>query len=249
MAKPWVVLDRVETDEGPLELRQRGERDFLITIGTQVLMNSLNNNSEVILGQLGCEKLADHPAPRVLVGGLGMGCTLRAVLDCLPPTAEVVVAELNPVVVRWCQGSLAPLTSGAVNDPRVRVELGDVAALVKRLGKTAPTTFDAVIFDLYRGPHPKTDSVKDPLYGSRAIANVRAILKPGGRFVIWGENYDAGFEQRLNSGGFAARTQRTGRGGYRHVVFIADCREGQARKVKGDLATKTQRAPRRSNRF
>ncbi len=222
MAKPWTTLDKVDTVEGPLELRKRGERDFLITIGTQVLMNSLNNNSEVILGQLGCEKLADHPAPRVLVGGLGMGCTLRAVLDCLPPTAEVVVAELNPVVLRWCRGPLAPLTSGAVNDSRVRVELGDVAALVRRLGKEPAEKFDAVVFDLYRGPHPKTDSVKDPLYGSRAISNVRAILEPKGRFVIWGENYDSGFEQRLKSGGFAARSQRTGRGGYRHVVFVAD---------------------------
>jgi len=223
VAKPWVILDTVETDEGPLELRQRGTRDFLITIGPQVLMNSLNNNSEVILGELGCRQLSDRPAPRVLVGGLGMGCTLRAVLDCLPPSAEVVVAELNPVVVGWCQGPLAALTDGAVNDPRVRVELGNVAALVSRLGKEDAERFDAVVFDLYRGPHPKTDRVKDPLYGSRAIAKVRAILKPQGRFVIWGENYDAGFEQRLNSGGFAAKAQRTGRGGYRHVVFVADC--------------------------
>lgn len=222
MAKPWVVLDRVETDEGPLELRQRDARDFLITIGPQVLMNSLNNNSEKILGELGCQKLTEHPAPRILVGGLGMGCTLRAVLDSLPPTAEVVVAELNPVVVRWCQGPLASLTAGAVNDPRVRVELGDVASLVRRLGKDSAEKFDAVIFDLYRGPHPKTDSVKDPLYGSRAIANVRAILNPQARFVIWGENYDAGFEQRLNAGGFSACSQKTGRGGYRHVIFVAD---------------------------
>ena len=83
MAKPWITLDRVDTEEGELELRQRGEKDFLITVGGLVLMNSLSNRSEVVLGQLGCQHLANHPAPRVLVGGLGMGYTLKAVLDCL----------------------------------------------------------------------------------------------------------------------------------------------------------------------
>ncbi len=218
MAKPWTTLDSVSTAEGALELRQRGERDFLITIGKQVLMNSLNNRSEIVLGQLGCRHLQNHSAPRVLVGGLGMGCTLRAVLDCLPIDAEVVVAELNPVVVGWCRGPLAALNDAAVNDPRVRVEIGDVAELVR---KSSADRFDAVVYDLYRGPHPKTDRIKDPLYGSRAIAAVKRILKPAGLFTIWGENYDADFEQRLNVGGFKARSQRSGRGGYRHVIFIA----------------------------
>lgn len=220
MARPWKTLDSISTEEGVLELRQRGAKDFLITVGGLVLMNSMNNRSEIVLGQLGCQHLKDHPAPRVLVGGLGMGCTLRAVLDCLPSSAEVVVAELNPIVVKWCQGPLAPLTEGAVNDPRVRVEIGDVATLVRRAAKDfRGDKFDAVVYDLYKGPHPKTDRVRDPLYGSQAILNVRAILKSDGLFTIWGENYDEGFEKRLTTGGFKANSQRSGKGGYRHVIF------------------------------
>jgi spermidine synthase len=218
MAKPWTTLDRVATSEGPLELRQRGERDFLITLGGLVLMNSLANRSEIVLGQRGCRQLQHRPAARVLVGGLGMGCTLRAVLDSLPADAAVVVAELNPVVVDWCRGPLAALTGGAVDDPRVHVEIADVAALV---GSAAPGAFDAVLFDLYRGPHFRTDPQHDPLYGSRAIARVRRALKPEGVFAVWGENHDAGFVQRLRAGGFAVTTERPGRGGLRHVIFLA----------------------------
>lgn len=223
MAQPWKTIETIETDEGPLELRQRGSKDFLITVGTQVLMNSLSNRSEIVLGQLGCQHLKHSSAPRVLVGGLGMGYTLKAVLDCLPDTAEVVVAELNPVVVDWCKGPLALLTDDAVSDPRVRVEICDVADLVKRTAHDKKgERFDSVVFDLYRGPHFRTDKVKDPLYGSRAIANVYALLKPKGLFTIWGENYDEGFDKRLKDAGFNTSSQRPGRGGYRHVVFVAE---------------------------
>jgi spermidine synthase len=220
MAKPWTTLDRVATSDGPLELRQRGERDFLITLGGLVLMNSLANRSEIVLGQRGCEHLRQRPAARVLVGGLGMGCTLRAVLDSLPTDATVVVAELNPVVVDWCRGPLTGLTDGAVNDPRVRVEIADVAKLV---GSAAPGAFDAVIFDLYRGPHFRTDAQNDPLYGSRAIARVRRALRPDGVFAIWGENPDERFVQRLRTERFDVSIERPGRGGLRHAVFVAKC--------------------------
>jgi spermidine synthase len=222
MAQPWKTLECFDTDEGVLELRQRGEKDFLITVGGLVLMNSLSNRSEIVLGQLGCKHLKDHHAPRVLVGGLGMGYTLKAVLDCLPATAQVVVAELNPKVVDWCRGPLALLTDNAMNDPRVTVEIGDVAEIVRRAATDSNSAkFDAVVFDLYKGPHHKTNKVKDPLYGSRAIARVFTALKPGGLFTIWGENFDEGFDKRLAAAGFKTRSERPGRGGYRHVVFVA----------------------------
>ena len=220
MALPWEVLDRFETeDEGTLELRKRGKNDFLITVGTQILMNSKAQRSEMALGKLGCRKLKDHSAPRVLVGGLGMAITLRAVLDELPKNAEVVVAELNPKIKEWCLGPLAELTNGASADPRVSVHIGDVAELIK---KSENQSFDAIIFDLYRGPHPKTDRRNDPLYGSRAIENCRLALKKDGVFAIWGENPDAGFESRLASAGFAVNCERPGKGGYRHAVWIAE---------------------------
>jgi spermidine synthase len=222
MAKPWKTIDSIDTDEGVLELRQRGDRDFLITVAGLVLMNSMANRSEVALGQLGCKHLHNHPRPRVLVGGLGMACTLRTVLDSLPTTAEVVVAELNPAVLAWCRGPLAALTNGASSDPRVRVEIGDVADLVRATARGEDAKkFDAIVFDLYKGPHYHTDKLKDPLYGSRAIDNVRSALKPGGVFTVWGENYDEGFDKRLCAAGFTVRHERPGRGGLRHVVFVA----------------------------
>src|SRR5665647_1758165 len=148
MALPWKIIDTIETDEGALQLRQRGARDFLIMIGTQALMNSSAHRSEVALGQLACQHLHDRPSPRVLVGGLGMAYTLRGVLDLLPAAAQLLVAELNPVVVSWCQGPLAVLTEGAVNDPRVTVKIEDVAALIKRSAITAKEPgFDAIVLD------------------------------------------------------------------------------------------------------
>ena len=219
MAIPWQVLDRVETaGEGLLELRMRGKGDFLITIGPQVLMNSKAQRSEIALGKLGCQGLQQHPAPKVLVGGLGMAITLRAVLDQLPATAAVAVAELNPVVHSWCLGPLAELTDAATADPRVEVVIADVAELIRQ----SPTaTFDAIILDLYRGPHPRTDPCNDPLYGSSAIERTRNILKPGGILAVWGENPDTAFEQRLAAAGFSVRVERPGKGGYRHAVWVA----------------------------
>lgn len=218
MARPWTVLDRAATAEGPLELRRRGERDFLITLDGLVLMNGVANRSEIVLGERGCRTLRQRPAPRVLIGGLGMGCTLRAVLDTVPADAAVTVVELNPVVADWCRGPLAGLTDGAVNDPRVRVEIADVAAY---LAGAAADSFDAVLFDLYRGPHFHTDAINDPLYGSQAIARVRRVLAADGVFAVWGETPDEGFVRRLQSGGFAVTTERPGRGGLRHAIFLA----------------------------
>lgn len=219
MALPWKVLDRFTTeDEEILELRQRGKGDFLITLGSQILMNSKSQRSEIALGKLGCQRLKNHPNPRVLVGGLGMGITLRAVLDVLPDTAHVIVSELNPKIHQWCLEFLSELTGGAASDPCVTVEIADVAELIRKAPKES---FDAIILDLYRGPGPQTNSQQDPIYGCRAIAHSCAALKPGGIFAVWGENPDTGFENRLSSGGFTVRCERPGKGGYRHAVWIA----------------------------
>jgi len=220
MALPWKTLDRCTIEaEGNLELRQRGEGDFLITLDSLVLMNSKAQRSEMALGKLGCRGLTNRVAPQVLVGGLGMGITLRATLDALPATARVVVAELNPRILDWCLGPLASLTAGAASDPRVTVEIADVADLIHY----APVeSFDAIILDLYRGPHPRTDRRNDPIYGSLAIERTRRALKPGGLFAIWGENPDRGFKERLAAAGFRVCCERPGRGGYRHAVWVAE---------------------------
>lgn len=151
-----------------------------------------------------------------------MGFTLKAALDTLLAGAAVMVAELNPVVAQWCRGPLAALTGGAAADPRVVVTISDVARLI-RAGATAggDSRFDAIILDLYRGPHAGTRRHEDPLYGLRAIENTRAALKPRGVLAVWGEQYDEAFVKRLRSVGFAVTVERPGRGGYRHAVFLA----------------------------
>lgn len=222
MAQPWKTIETVATPDGVLELRQRGEKDFLIMIGPQVLMNSLSNRSEIVLGELGCEMLKDSASPRVLVAGLGMGCTLRGVLDTLPPDAVVEVAELNPTVAQWCRGPLAILTAGAVSDPRVDLQICDVTTRIKNAAKTGGAArYGAIVLDLYRGPHARTDKTNDPFYGSRAIGVMRDALLPGGTLAVWGENYDEGYVQRLEKAGFSVVVKRPGRGGLRMAVFLA----------------------------
>lgn len=225
MAQPWQTIESVPTEAGLLELRKRGERDFLITVGGQVLMNSMANRSEVALGRLACEHLSASARPRVLVGGLGMGFTLKAVLDTLPASGRVVVAELNPVVVAWCRGPLAALTNGAASDTRVKVEICDVAQLIRRHAKGQPLEkFDAVILDLYTGPYVRSHKRDDPLFGSIAIRTTRETLNPGGVFAVWGEDYDAGFAKRLETAGFASTRHRPGRGEAGHVVYLGRAR-------------------------
>ena len=221
MAQPWQTIDSVDTPEGHLELRQRGERDFLITINGRVLMNSSASRSEIALGELACSVAAGRDRPRVLIGGMGLGFTLHAALDSLPEAAQVIVAEVNPVVVRWCRGPLAGLTNRAVEDPRVSVLIDDVSAIIAEAAKEGGKRFDAIAIDLYEGPHATTDQRHDPFYGSRALTVTDAALSPGGVFAVWGENPDRAFQKRLIAAGFSVNVQRPGRGGLRHVVYVA----------------------------
>jgi spermidine synthase len=161
-----------------------------------------------------------RPKPRVLIGGLGMGLTLRAALDALPAPAQIVVAELNPITLMWCRGPLAGLTNHAVEDPRVVVVIDDVSKVIAGADNTTEK-FDAIIIDLYEGPHAKTDARNDPFYGSRALEKTAAALSEGGIFAVWGENPDAGFEKRLAVAGFIVDRLRPGKGGMRHVVYVA----------------------------
>ncbi|MBI9082396.1 MAG: spermidine synthase [Desulfobacterales bacterium] len=221
MVRPWRIVDSIHTHEGLLELRQRGETDFLITIAGRVLMNASGNVSEIVLAQLACASLKNKKKPRVLVGGLGMGFTLRSALDHLPADAEVVVAELNPITVKWCQGPMAHLTAGAVDDPRVQIVIDDVAAVIRSAAtKDKKNHFDAIILDLYEGPYERDPGRGEHLYGHAAIELSRCALKAEGVFAVWSEDQDKAFEKRLKAATFAVNRQRPGRGG-RHVVYIA----------------------------
>lgn len=218
MTRPWRTLASAPSSDGVLDLRQRGPEDFLITLAGRVLMNSRGQRSEVALAELGCAALGHRSGARVLVGGLGMGITLRALLDALPADARVTVAELNPVVVDWCSGPLAALNRHALDDRRVQVVEGDVADVI---AGAASNGYDAILLDLYTGPHPGTPARDDPVYGSRALALSHAALRPRGVLGVWSEGPERGFEKRLRSAGFAVELARPGRGGRRHAVYIA----------------------------
>lgn len=218
MSKKWEVLDRRESADGLLELRRRDDGDFLICIDGRVLMNSRASRSEEILGVAACAGL--EAGARVLVGGLGMGLTLRAVVDSLPEESEVTVAELHPVVAQWCQGPLASLTENVLADPRVTLRIGDVAESIREAADGGPS-YDAIVIDLFEGPHAHTDADLDPLYGRQAVERSWRALSPGGVFGVWAEARDARFESRLEGQGFRVESRRPGRGGLRHWVVLA----------------------------
>jgi spermidine synthase len=217
--KPWQTLERVDTPEGRLELRRRGERDFLITVGGRVLMTSSAHRSEDDLARLACAAMVKRPRPRVLLGGLGMGYTLRAALDALPAAAEVTVVDLNPVVVDWCRGPLAALTDTAIADRRVRVEIGDVAGVIATARRGE---LDAILLDLYEGPRPtRPGAPPDPLYGGPAVASAWSALRAGGVLAVWAEEPDPSYQSRLRAAGFHEELHHGGgRGGRTHVVYV-----------------------------
>ncbi len=231
MTRRWELLDSAPTTEGLLELRRRGEREFLIAISGRVLMNSHASRSEIALGRLGCQALETAAAPRVLIGGLGMACTLRACLDTLPAHAAVVVAELHETVARWCRdGPLAEFTQRAARDPRVRIQIGDVFDVIAAAGMPDAERFDAVLLDLYEGPPP--DCPRDhPQYGVAAMTRVRAALTDRGILAVWAEDPSRGFETCLEKAGFTVRSERPGRGGRRHVVYVARVSDTGARRT------------------
>jgi spermidine synthase len=218
LSKSWQTLDRRDTPDGVLELRQRDTADFLICVGGRVLMNSRASRSEEELGIRTCAGLG--AGARVLVGGLGMGFTLRAVLDSLHAESEVTVAELHPIVAEWCRGPLAVLSGACLDDPRVSLRIADVADCIREMA-AGEGGYDAIVLDLFEGPHARTDANRDPLYGRQAIERSWRALLPGGVLGVWAETRDQAFETRLRSQGFSVDSHRPGRGGLRHWIALA----------------------------
>ena len=213
---PWKVLASVATPEGELQLRQRNAREFLITIDGRVLMTSAERSSEQAVATLACKQLAASKGPRVLIGGLGMAYTVRAALDVLPKTAKVVVSELTAQVEAWCRGPLAVLTRGAVLDPRVRVVIQDVARVIEQ----APAGhYDAIVLDLYEGPHCAQKRENDPFYGRAALARSFAALAPEGVLAIWSEEINSVFKKRMIEAGFETTAHHPG-GSRAYVVYL-----------------------------
>lgn len=222
---PWKVLETVTTREGELQLRQRGAREFLITIDGRVLMTSSERSSEEAVATLACKAIAGRPGPQVLIGGLGMGYTLRAALDALPAKARITQVELTTQVATWCAGPLASLTRGAANDKRVRMVIEDVARVIER----APAgKLDAIILDLYEGPHAAQKRENDPFYGRAALVRAFTALAPGGVLAIWSEESNTIFKRRMADVGFETTLHHPG-GSRAYVVYLGRRPDGTRR--------------------
>jgi spermidine synthase len=217
----WAHLDTAQIPGGgELRLMQRGA-EFSIMSGSIELMNSRLGGSEEALAALSCERVRGRSRPRMLIGGLGMGFTLRAALAALPADAEVVVAELLPAVVAWARGPMAHIFEGSLEDPRVVVREADVADVIGE----APGAWDAILLDVDNGPGGLNREANDRIYDAGGLQAGRAALRPDGVLAVWSAAPDAPFVQRLRKGGWAVeekrvRASRTGRGS-RHVVWLA----------------------------
>jgi len=218
---PWVQLASAKTPDGGQELRlkQRGA-EFSIMLGTNELMNSRLSGSEEALAKLSCDRIANRGQPKILIGGLGMGFTLRAALAELGDDAGITVAELVPAVVAWARGPMAAVFAGCLDDPRVTVCEADVGHMI-RSDKAA---WDAILLDVDNGPEGIVYKGNDALYGAAGLGAARAALKPGGVLAVWSQGPDSGFARRLKQAGFAVdevKTRANGKRGARHVIWIA----------------------------
>ncbi len=219
---PWTLLDTasIPNGGGELRLKQRG-REFSIMLGSNELMNSRLSGSEEALATLACERIAGRPSPHLLIGGLGMGFTLRAALGAIGSDARVTVAELVPAVVTWARGPMAEIFSGSLDDPRVAIHEGDVAAAIQN----GRESYDAILLDVDNGPEGLTHVANDGLYDRKGLLAARDALRPGGVLAVWSSGPDTRFTKRLRDARFSAEEVATRandkRGGARQMIWIA----------------------------
>jgi spermidine synthase len=217
---PWVELDRTDLPRGGvLRLMRRGH-EFSIKLGVAELMTSRLFGSEEALATLTAQKLVSRARPRVLIGGLGMGFTLRAALASFGAGARIVVAELVPAVVNWARGPMSELFGACLDDSRVELVMADVAALIA----ASRAAYDAILLDVDNGPEGMTQSANDELYSMRGLGAARAALRPGGVLAVWSQGPDKAFAQRFEKAGFAVEDKRVraagAHGGSRHVIWL-----------------------------
>lgn len=226
---PWELIERVSLESGEeMSLLRRGA-EWSIRVEGQELMNSRAHHSEEALATRGCAELASVRGARVLVGGLGMGFTVRACLDALGRTARIDVAELVPAVVRWGRGPLAGLAGRPLSDRRVRLIQADVAGVID----TSPATYDAILMDVDNGPRALTSPANFRLYGGAGLTAVARALRPRGTYAVWSPADSRTFTRELRRAGFEAHTERVparpGGGGGAHTLWIARVSAGSAR--------------------
>ncbi len=232
---PWVQLDKalVPGSDAELRLMQRGT-EFAIFAGPTPLMNSRMSSSEIVLAQIACERLQSRRNIHMLIGGYGMGFTLRAALAGLGKDARVTVAELVPQVLDWARGPMNALTAGCLDEPRVRIHVGDVGAAITG----SQGGFDAILLDVDNGPDGLSRAANDRLYTVRGLSAARRALRPGGMLLIWSAAPSAAFVARLIHAGFTVEEMkaRANNGkGMRHIIWVA------MNKVRSSPAPKPDR--------
>jgi spermidine synthase len=219
--QPLELLGETTTPDGSDIKLTRRSNEYVILANGKTLMSSRMRGSEEALATFACRNLRTAERPSVLIGGLGMGFTLRAALDVLPSDARVVIAELLPAVVEWNRGPLGPLAKHPLRDKRVRIEVGNVAVSIE----SRHSHFDTVLLDVDNGPAAFTTPQNSMLYGDRGLAAIRAALKSGGVLAVWSAREDRKFEQRLRYGGFVVQVERVRarlkKGGPNHTIFLA----------------------------
>ena len=217
----WELLDEAEIPESgeTLRLKRRGS-EYSIMLGPNELMNSRLFGSEEALATLTLEKLGNRKSPRILIGGLGMGFTLRAALAAVDDGARITVAELVPAVIAWARGPMAELHAGTLDDLRVTILQGDVGAAIR----SANAGYDAILLDVDNGPDGLSRPGNDTLYGAKGLGEAKRSLAPGGVLAIWSSHPDPRFTQRLKQAGFAAEekpVRARGKSGARHMIWLA----------------------------
>ncbi|HET9640374.1 MAG TPA: hypothetical protein VFP12_14335 [Allosphingosinicella sp.] len=218
---PRVLIDSaLVPGGGELRLIRRGD-DFWIMLGANALMSTRLRGSEEALATLACERLAGRPRPALLIGGLGMGFTLRAALGALGRDASVQVSELVPAIVIWARGPMAHVHGGSLDDPRVRVIESDVGDLIA----AARSSYDSILLDVDNGPDALSRDTNDRLYDLDGLRRAKAALKPGGLLAIWSAAADPAFSRRLAKAGFkveeVAVRAHAGRKGAKHMIWLA----------------------------
>ena len=218
---PWERLDTAKIPGGgELRLMRRGT-EFTIKLGSNELMNSRLTATEQALATLACDKIKTRPAPSILIGGLGMGFTLRAALIVLGAKAHIDVAELVPAVVAWARGPMAPLFGDSLSDRRVRIHEKDVVDLIA----AARSGYDAILLDVDNGPNGIVRKANDRLYDVNGLAAAHRALKPGGVLAVWSSADDAKFTGRLRRGGFEvtenAVRAKGPQGRAQHFIWVA----------------------------
>lgn len=252
--QPWELLGRTSTPAGDEMTLMRRAGEYVIFASGKPLMSSRMHGSEEALATRGCAHLTGRAQPSVLVGGLGMGFTLRATLAHVPEAATVTVAELVPGVVAWNEGPLGVLADHPLRDRRVAVEVGDVAAVLR----ASRGRFDAVLLDIDNGPDAFTTTGNQWLYGNAGVTTLRDALVPGGVAAVWSAWEDRKFEQRLRWAGFGVEVVRVrarlAAGGPRHVIFLGVAPEAGApgrrtpARVRRRVGESARPGPRRSGR-